>query len=245
MRLLVTRPEPEAVATAAALRALGHEALVEPLLEIALLDPPGPLPAPAALIVTSRNGIRALSHWPAAALWQEAPIFVTGTATAEAAASAGFTDVRPGTGDVAGLRERIAAEIAPGGGPLLYIAGRDRAGDLDGDLTVLGHDVRLVEAYSAEARPALDATVTAALRQGTIDGALFYSPRTASVFVDLVTAAGLADAASGLRLFALSEAVAAPLRRLRGGRIAVAARPEAASLLALLGDDPRPGVTGR
>ena len=241
MRLLVTRPEPEAVATAAALRALGHEALVEPLLEIALLDPPEPLPAPAALIVTSRNGIRALSHWPAAALWQEAPIFVTGTATAEAAAS----DVRPGTGNVAGLRERIAAEIAPGGGPLLYIAGRDRAGDLDGDLTVLGHDVRLVEAYSAEARPALDATVTAALRERAIDGALFYSPRTASVFVDLVTAAGLADAASGLRLFALSEAVAAPLRRLRGGRIAVAARPEAASLLALLGDDPRPGVTGR
>lgn len=245
MRLLVTRPAGQAEETAAALRARGHEPVVVPLLDIVLADPPEDLPEPAAIAVTSRNGVRALAAWPEAGAWREKPVFVTGAATAAAAREAGFADVRASGGDVAGLCDRILAELPAGGGPVLYVTGRDRAGDLTGALAGRGHDVRTVEAYRAEARPELDPAVAAALRAGTIDGALFFSARTAATFVDRVVAADLAGAAAKIVLYALSEAVAVPLRRLDGADIRVAERPEAASLLVLLDGATRPRVTGR
>lgn len=245
MRLLVTRPEGQAEATAAALRARGHEPLVAPLLDVILGEPPQDLPEPAAIALTSRNGARALAAWPQAPAWRAKPVFVTGEATAEAARQAGFTDVRTGSGDVAGLRDRILAELSAATGPVLYVTGRDRAGDLAGGLAARGYDVRTVEGYRAEARPELDPAVAAALRAGTIDGALFFSARTAAAFIGAVAAAGLGGQAAQIVLYALSEAVAAPLRRLAGADIRVAARPQAAALLALLEEAARPRVTGR
>lgn len=235
MRLLVTRPEPEAEETAAALRALGHDVLVQPLLDIVFAAPPAGLPEPAAIVVTSRNGVRALAAWPAAAGWRAKPVHAVGAATAAAARAAGFTDVRAGGGDVATLTERVLAEFPPDGGPILYLAARDRAGALAGTLGARGFDVRTVEAYRAEPAPRLDAAVAAALKAGAIDGALFLSRRTAETFRDLAVAAGLQDRARQIAYFALSEAVAAPLRALSGSGVRVAPRPDADSLLALIG----------
>ena len=245
MRLLVTRAEGQAEETAAELRARGHEPILAPLLDIVLGRPPENLVEPAAIAVTSRNGVKALAAWPEAGAWRGKPVFVTGEATAAAAREAGFADVRAGSGDVAGLCDRILAELPAANGPVLYVTGRDRAGDLAGALAGTGYDVRTVEAYRAEARPELDPAVAEALRAGTIDGALFFSARTAAAFVDRVEAAGLAGAAARIVLYALSEAVAAPRHRLGTADIRVAERPEAAALLALLDPATRPRVTGR
>ena len=61
MRLLVTRPEPDAECTAAALRARGHIVLVAPLLRIETMENaeigPGPF---AAILVTSANAAPAI-----------------------------------------------------------------------------------------------------------------------------------------------------------------------------------------
>jgi uroporphyrinogen-III synthase len=63
MRLLVTRPEPDAGALAEELRTLGHEPVLQPLLEFHVLDfDLGSLKTADALIFTSRNGLRALSE---------------------------------------------------------------------------------------------------------------------------------------------------------------------------------------
>ena len=67
MRVLVTRPRPDAEAFAEALATRGHEALIEPLLEITLAEAsalPLELDAFQALLVTSANGLRAFAALP-------------------------------------------------------------------------------------------------------------------------------------------------------------------------------------
>jgi uroporphyrinogen-III synthase len=61
MRLLVTRPEPDALKLGAVLEEMGHEATVEPLLSVSFDDAePVDLDGAQALIATSRNALRAL-----------------------------------------------------------------------------------------------------------------------------------------------------------------------------------------
>ena len=102
MRLLVTRPEPDATRQAEILAAHGHEPVVAPLLLIepatdVILD----LGGAQALIVTSRNALRALSSHPDLALSLRLPFFAVGEATAKAATDLGFAKVTagPGTGE--------------------------------------------------------------------------------------------------------------------------------------------------
>jgi uroporphyrinogen-III synthase len=240
MRLLVTRPEPDAEETAARLAAMGHEVIVQPMLRVVFAPPPEDVPEPTALIATSRNGVRALITWPIAAAWREKPLFVTGEGTARTAAEAGFTDVRSGGADAAALANRIVRDILKGDGPILYAAARDRTGGLACGLDAAGYDVRTVEAYRAEPVPDLDPAVAEALRAGRIDGILFFSRRTAAAFVSAVEAAGLMQALASTACYALSERIAEPLRPLASS-IHVAARPDFADLAALIGA----GATGQ
>lgn len=234
MRLLVTRPEPEAEETARILRAAGHDVLVDPLLHIHFAEPPAELPAPGAVLLTSRNGVRALLRWPASRGWRDRPVFTVGGATAAAAREAGFSDVASAEGDVGDLTALILGADRPDIGPIVYPAARDRAGDLPAALAARGYDLRVIEAYRAEPTAAFRPPVHDALANGTVDGALFFSRRTAEAFVRRVDAEALADRLAGLRCYALSAAVALPLGALAGVSVAVAPRPDQDSLLTLL-----------
>jgi uroporphyrinogen-III synthase len=232
MRLLVTRPEPEASALAARLAARGHVVLVAPLTRIVFAPEPAGLGRPAAIAVTSRNGVRAMSSWGAAKAWHGVRIYAVGAATAAAAREAGFSDVQTAAGDAAALAAAIRDDFDPSGGRLLYAAARDRTADL---ATLLpGVSVTTIEAYAAEAAPALDRGAAEAIRARGIDGVLFFSRRAAQIFVDLTAAAGLHASLAATTLFALSQQVAQPLATLRAGPILVAAHPDEASLLALV-----------
>ena len=91
MRLLVTRPEPDAAALAEELRALGHEPVVQPLLEFHALDfDPAPVKTAGALIVTSRNGLRALQGRIDPAGIAGCPVFCVGGETERGLRQAGF-----------------------------------------------------------------------------------------------------------------------------------------------------------
>lgn len=232
VRLLVTRPEPDAEETAARLVAMGHAVMLQPMLRVVFSPPPESLPDPAALIATSRNGIRALAAWPIAAEWRGKPLFVTGEGSAATAATAGFSDVRSGGADAAALANRLLRDLDRTAGPVIYAAARDRAGALAGGLTAAGYDLRTVEAYRAEPVAELEPAVAAALRDGRVDGILFFSRRTAEAFV---AAAGpeLAGApGDSLVCYALSERAAEPLRPFAA--VKVAARPDFEALAALI-----------
>jgi uroporphyrinogen-III synthase len=231
MRLLVTRPEPEATRTAERLRALGHEPVIAPMLETVFLDPPLPAIDPAAILVTSLNGVRALARWPLSDGWFARPVLAVGDRTAGAAREAGFRDVRSADGDGEALAELAIATLDPKAGPLLYPAAVDRAGDWPGDLTEAGFEIALVEAYRMDPATALPDSVVAALRERAIDGILAYSPRTATTLSRVVEAIRPPLPLDGLAVYALSPNVAAALDF---GTVHAAKEPTEDALLALL-----------
>jgi uroporphyrinogen-III synthase len=234
MLLLVTRPLPDAEDTAKRLSALGHEVLVQPFLRIVFAPPPRGLAEPAALIVTSRNALRAMQAWPQAARWRGRPLFAVGKATVRAAAAAGFTDVRAGGGDAASLADAIRDDLAPDAGPLLYPAARQRTGGLAEALAAAGYDVETVETYRAEVATLLDAAVRRALTEQALDGVLIYSRRTAEAFRAAVEAAGIYDPFNGMTCYVLSPEIGAALEG-AGAAVKWPERPEEDLLLALIG----------
>jgi uroporphyrinogen-III synthase len=209
------------------LRRDGHVVLMQPLLRIVFAAPPTDVPTPGGLLVTSQNGLRALARWPQGERWRDVPLFAAGPATARAAEEIGFTDVRGGASDAGSLVEIVTA--ARPRGPLIYPAAHDRAGGLATGVAMAGHDVRVIEAYTAETAQALDPRVRDALLARTLEGVLLYSRRTAMAFRDLVDVAGLHPAA--LTAYVISEQVADVVRHLP---VRIAARPDEDALLALI-----------
>lgn len=232
-RLWVTRARPGAEKTAARLRALGWNPLVSPLLAIRRLKPRIDLAGVGALAFTSRNGVAAFA---ALSPRREGPVFTVGDATAEAARQAGFSDVRSAGGDVNDLAALIIQAHDRVSGAVLIAGAREPAGDLPGALSA--QDVRARSAVVYAAVPAPGGRGLAALRAGALDGVLVHSPRAGR---------RLAALASGLTLntpapvHCISEAAAAPLKDLPAFAPTVAAHPDEAALLSLLGK-PRPPV---
>jgi len=238
MRVLVTRPEPDATETGKRLLALGHEPVMAPLLRIVFANPPTDISDPAAIILTSRNGVRALTHWPKVAFWLDRPVFVTGRATADAARGAGFADVRSAAGNAADLAKLVMSEFGRDVGPILYPAARDHSGALLSELGANGYDIRVVEAYSAELVITLEPAIRTAIHNQSIDGVLIYSNRTAVALRTLLDREKIAGNISRMVIFALSERAAEPLRDL-APEIQIAKKPEEDALLALLSETDR------
>jgi uroporphyrinogen-III synthase len=232
MRLLVTRPEPDAARTAAALRARGHEVLVVPLMRVEALSNADLGAGPwGGIILTSANAIRAIErHARRAELWTH-PVFAVGRRTAEAARAAGFARIASADGDA---RDLVRLILAGDRAPLLYLAGEDRTADIPGELAAHGVQVKTVIVYRAIAQQALVPPVAAALRAGSLDGVLHFSRRTAAIYLDCARGAGLLVRALTPSHYCLSEQVAEPLRAAGAARIAVAARPEEAALIDLV-----------
>ena len=117
MRVLVTRPEPDAAYEAELIAARGHQPVLAPLLEIEFCKAALPLAGAHGLIVTSRNALRALAAHPDRATASKLPLYAVGEATAEAASELGFAEVVAGPGTAAALARLIAREVAPEAGP--------------------------------------------------------------------------------------------------------------------------------
>jgi uroporphyrinogen-III synthase len=234
MRLLLTRPEPEAERTALTLRARGHAVLVAPLLQIepiavALAEHPC-----AALMMTSGSAARMLTVHPDVSDLLSRPVFVVGAHTAAMARNAGFADVTSADGDARDLARLVARRFAGSSAKLLYLRGRETAGDLAGALARDGLDVDSIAIYQANAVPQFPAPAEEALRHGSIDGVLHFSRRTAQAYL------ACADARSGRHWalrpvhYCLSAQVAAPLVDAGAALIRRAARPDEAALLCLI-----------
>lgn len=209
MKLLVTRPLEDASDLAGQLTQLGHETVVAPLLDIVFRDE-AELPARdfQAILITSANGARALARRADIEELKNCRVFTVGPASALAMQAAGFKWVESADGDVDALAAAVTIELSPLNGPLLHVAGSIVAGDLAAVLAFQGFDVTRVALYEAVTPDHLPEAIASALRDGSLEGALFFSPRTASQFLRLVAAAGLAESLSRVTAFALSENVA-------------------------------------
>lgn len=232
MHFLITRPEPAATQTAARLRALGHEATVDPMLRIAPTTDPLPAGPFDAVAFTSINGVKAFASHPEGPGLYHLPAFAVGTRTAKEARASGFAKVTDCAGDAHAVAAALAAAL-PAGARVLHVAGEERAADLAALMASPGIGVVLAEIYAAVPADALSEGARAAIAGGTVDAALHFSHRTARTFLSCVTAAGLGDRLSGMRQLCLSRQVGDPFTE-AGLPVEVAAAPNEDALFALL-----------
>jgi uroporphyrinogen-III synthase len=234
MRLLVTRPKPDAGREAEALSSRGHEAVVAPLLVIEFLSRVSlQLDGAQGLIATSRNALRALAAHPEIGEALKLPLFAVGEGTARQAQELGFADVTIGPGTGAELAALILDELKPKRGPLVHLAGETLAFDLKGALEGQGFRVRQPVLYRAVPAPSLPAEAVGLLKAGKLDGVILMSPRTARTFAELLARHGLVTQAKSLVCYCLSGAVAEAVATL-GFDVRVAARPREEDVLALV-----------
>ena len=218
MRVLVTRPQPGADATARRLAALGHEAVVMPLTQTAALPasiPPGQF---EAVVMTSGAAARHLSP-ELAALLSGIGVLAVGDATARAAREAGFTDVVAAAGDAAALAA-LAVERLPTGARVLYLAGKVRTGELEVALGKAGVAVEILEVYDTQ-------DIVDWELPDNLHAAMVHSANGGRAFSQI--APGFAGEVVCISQRA-ADALAPDLKR----RALVAARPDDASMLALL-----------
>ena len=231
MRVLLFRPQADSERSARSLRERGHAPIIAPLFTVV----PGTDAAPEgpfdALVLTSANAVASLAGAPDA--WRgRIPAFCVGDRTARAAAELGYATTSAKGGRVE-LRKLLLETLTPRS-RLLFVAGRDRHEDLPEQLRAAGHDVTVWTAYEARPIEALPEAAAEALRAGTADAALHYSPRGAKIFLDLAERAGLMAQAIALPQVALSAEVAAPLIGAGADTVFVAEHPEEAGLFAAL-----------
>src|SRR5262249_38342581 len=131
----------------------------------------------------------------------------------EAAGQAGWTDDRWADGYVGDLVGLIEASRRKSEGPVLYLAGQDRASDLVGELLERGMAVEMRVVYRAVTMP-LPESLIDALKSGEIDAVLHFSRRSAENYVAGAKSAGVVGPALAVRHFCLSAQVAEPLAAL-------------------------------
>ena len=237
MHVLVTRPEIDARREAEALAARGHEPVAAPLLEIEFLpDVELDLDGAQALIITSRNALRALASHEAFEQALRLPLFAVGEATARAARDIGFAEVTIGPGTAAGLAPLIRREVHPDDGALVHVAGAALAFDLKAALEEEGFNFRRPVLYRSHKVPALSDEILAGLTDGTIGAVILMSPRTAKTFAALAERHGVVTQAKNLVCYCLSQTVAGAVMPL-GLKVRVPAHPREEDVLALLDSD--------
>jgi uroporphyrinogen-III synthase len=234
MRLLITRPEPDATHMKERLAELGHTAILAPIITIKFSRTQIPLNGIQAIVTTSRNALRALARSPSLAKAVDIPIFTVGTGSGAMASELGFERIVSGPSSARDLVPLIAARGEPSGRPLLILRGDHQAFDMKAAVERLGFSAIEKIVYRAIAAVALPDDVAGEIQRGAIDGVILMSPRTAEVFVTLAEAAGLDKDIRLLHYFCLSSAIAKRLGSIAPSSCHVAANSTSEDLLALI-----------
>ena len=232
MRVLITRPEIDAKPLAQILRAMGHDSVIAPLLDIRFRDGAEiVLDGVQAILATSANGVRGIAR---RTLRRDVPVFAVGPQTEDAARTAGFKTVRNAQGDGDALVRATIEWAEPANGALLHAAGAEAPKSVASALNDAGFTVQREILYEAVAANELPPLASDALKNDTLDAMLLFSPRSAHVFRECVTRAGLASYTERLTAFCISPTTAEALAGLNFRDIRIAKRPDQGTLLALL-----------
>ena len=232
MQVLLTRPAADSLKTAERLRDHHIQSIIQPVFEVAFLQPDLPsLEHCQAIIATSQHSVTAFAGLSNE---RDLPIYCVGNHTAETARQAGFTDVYSADGDKHDLRDLVRQALNPNNGFLLRLAGYTHRDTLVEELSLAQFTLRSVQLYAVQEIDHLNADTIQALNDATLDGVLFFSPKTASRFYKLVAKQGLSASCRSLTAWCISENAARVLDGLSFKEIAIAERPTQKALLELI-----------
>jgi len=229
----VTRPEPGASRTAAALAEAGLDPVVMPFTRTVGLPVPEDRIAAAracdAVVVTSA---KALTHAPAAlrAALAGKPVFTVGDATAAAVPDDAGT-VLSADGDALALADLVASEL-PKGRSVLYLCGHVRTGTLEDALSDAGYAPVLIETYDVEKVSHMTDTLAKALDEAPPDAIMFHSGVSAGLFLEAVVDQDLSEVLEKIAFFVISERVARRLDAIPSRSVTASPEPRDDALVA-------------
>lgn len=230
MKIIVTRPLPDADAFAAALTRLGAEPVISPVLAIRNRTAPIELGDAPALAFTSANGVRAFA---ALSTVRSLKVFAVGDATAFEARRAGFSDINTARGDVESLAALILQSKSTR--KILHLAGSERAGDLARRLSEGGLSARRAVIYDAVEVDQMTPEAARAIAENAASLAIaFFSPRSARLFLHQARRKNLLDPLRLATALCMSDGVAAAAGDNCWQRKLTAAAPRSDAMLALV-----------
>ena len=231
VRALVTRPAEDAAETAARLAEMGIEPVVAPVTAIEpVARGPLDLNGAQAVLVTSRNGVRALAD---TAALRDIPLLAVGDSTAALAREAGFRSVASAGGASGDLVRLAASVLDPDSGRLVHAAGEAAGDALCRALAARGFDATQEVLYRAVPVP-LSEDLRELLATGGIAFALFLSAGAARAFAELLREERAERWCGPMTAICLSDRVAETAAALPWRAIRRAARPDLPSLLAAI-----------
>lgn len=226
-KILLTRPREDSERLAREILDLdlGHDPLIEPMMEIIRL--PVILPDLAkfsGLAFTSANGVRAFAG---ISKNRNLAVYAVGEATAGEAKRAEFKNVIDCGGTIEAMNDYLAKNKIAN---ILHLSGSHVSGAILSGST----PATRIALYEGRAATSLSSSLIDSLKQGKITKILFYSPRTAKIFSGLVKKREMAANIEHCMALCLSDSVVNSLSDLPWKRIDVAAAPEGRHMLALL-----------
>ncbi len=230
--ILITRPMPEAQETADLLK--GRQTLCAPMLMIEPVLTQQVDDFHVALF-TSGNGVRHVDDF---IVKRQPQVLTVGDATAELARQRGFEKVRSAQGNVDDLFS-LAKEILDPNDKAIHFCGATHRGNLVGRLNNAGFNASQIHAYKALEMNTLPEETISALMAKRVRSALFFSPRTATVFMKNLNNHGLIDCLSEMTAFCISPAVANQLPVGQWNAVKIAKRPTQSALFELIYDQDR------
>jgi len=222
-RVIVTRSEPGAARSCAALNERGFEAINAATAVLKSRKLSLTLKGVSLIAVTSPFGASCLAE---ATPERRLPVIAVGDVTAARLREAGFEKVNSASGDARDLLAMIR-ERAPEG-EVLHVRGVDQTGDLSAELNARGIRARSEILYTAEPVMTLPDSVWTALSDGA--PVLIHSAKGAERLTALAQAAQQTDALRRAPIIAISTAAAEPLSALGAAQQTIAQRPDEAAL---------------
>jgi len=184
--LLITRPIAEAESTGQQLEAMGHRVVYAPMLKVEPISFEIP-DEKRSLIITSKNGAR----FGLANIGDKGrAIFAVGEQTAQVARDIGFTNITVGPGTARQLVPLLLECGITYKRPYAHICGNELSYNIADVLCAEGIDAVNTQTYQTTAVNSFSPSVEEAMESEEIDGVLFYSPRTATIFEEAISETG-------------------------------------------------------
>ena len=230
--ILLIRTFEDALPLASHLEALGKKVLCYPLFEPVFFAIP-PLENPQALIITSKNALRALKDNDHL---KKIPLYVVGDQTAALARQLGFITVFSAAGNSKNLQELVAQQAQPEKGVLYYLSGQIIKRDIARELRVLGFKVQRQVVYKINDIERFSNSLVTDFLNKKISHVLFFSPRTTELFVNLVKASKLEKEVSLNKALCLSYDIAEKAQKILWKEIWISPYPSTHNMLGYFDD---------
>lgn len=234
---LILRPKEDAEKTVEQLNTLGIRSSVSPLLSV--------IPCPdsvsiwrqcskdkiQSLIITSANAIRMFADISDV---RDISVITIGDSSAEIAKNLGFSSVQSAGGDVEALKSLVLKCCSKTEGKLVYLCGKVITEDITKFFIDKGYQAESIEVYDALPVKKLDPIIIDEIKSGTIKTIMFYSNRTAEIFMQIAKDASFLKKLKEISAFCISEKVAGTVKSSEWDKIHVAKTPNGDAVLQLL-----------